>query len=326
MLMPHQSIKLLLLLLALLQFTLSAAPVRLILDTDMSGDADDAGTLALLHALMDRGECQLLAVAVNRKDLANASAAAVDVINTYYGRPNIPIGTDKQGPTALQRTSLYTGGLRDKFPHDIKPDDQAPDAFEIYTRALENEPDGNVVVCSVGAFSNLAELCRKAPDLVRRKVRRLVVMGGRFPASEKPETNIATHREAAQIVAEKWPTEIVWQGFEIGEQLITGAALKNTPTTNPVRLAYELRRYKNRPSIDGGQPSYDQAAALYAVRGPQSEFWEVVNHGVVRIDAKGQSRWEAKASGRHSYVKIRGNPGRLATEIEGLMIEKPKLR
>jgi hypothetical protein len=32
------------------------APVKLILDTDMSGDADDAGTLALLHAMADRGE------------------------------------------------------------------------------------------------------------------------------------------------------------------------------------------------------------------------------------------------------------------------------
>ena len=74
---------------------------RVILDTDMSGDADDAGALALLHALVDRGECELLATVVNRKDKTGASAAAVDAINTYYGRPDIPIGTDKQGPTAL---------------------------------------------------------------------------------------------------------------------------------------------------------------------------------------------------------------------------------
>ena len=64
-------------------------------------------------ALADRGDCELLASIVNRADLTKASAAAVDAINTYYGRPNIPIGTDKVGPTALQRTSLYTRGLRD---------------------------------------------------------------------------------------------------------------------------------------------------------------------------------------------------------------------
>ncbi len=49
------------------------APVPLILDTDMSGDADDAGTLAMLHALADRGECRLLATVVNRADLTKAS-------------------------------------------------------------------------------------------------------------------------------------------------------------------------------------------------------------------------------------------------------------
>ena len=78
-------------------------PVKLILDTDMSGDCDDAGALALLHALADRGECEILAVVTNRRDLTDASAAAVDAINTYYGRGDIPIGTDKNGPTALQR-------------------------------------------------------------------------------------------------------------------------------------------------------------------------------------------------------------------------------
>jgi len=100
---------------------LPAAPVRLILDTDMSGDCDDAGALALLHALADLGEVELLATVTNRKDRTNASAAAVDAINTYFGRPDLPIGTDKQGPTALQRTSAYAAALRDEFPHRSGP-------------------------------------------------------------------------------------------------------------------------------------------------------------------------------------------------------------
>jgi hypothetical protein len=39
--------------------------VRIILDTDMSGDCDDAGALALLHALADQGECEILATVVS---------------------------------------------------------------------------------------------------------------------------------------------------------------------------------------------------------------------------------------------------------------------
>jgi inosine-uridine nucleoside N-ribohydrolase len=191
-------------------------------------------------------------------------------------------------------------------------------------RTLQAEQDGSVVICSVGALSNLAELCRRAPGLVRAKVRQLVVMGGQFPAAGKPETNIATHPAAAVTVASQWPTEIVWQGFEIGDRIITGAALTRTPVENPVRRAYELRRYQNRPSIAGGQPSYDQAAALYAVRGPQEEYWEPVRGGWVRVDAQGLTRWEADPAGRHVYLRLKSDPAALAAVIEPLMVAPPK--
>ncbi len=299
-------------------------PVKLILDTDMSGDADDAGTLAMLHAMADRGECELLATIVNRADLAKASAAAADTINTYYGRPDIPIGTDKVGPTALQRTSPYTPGLRDGFPNDIGPDDKAPDALDVYRRVLAAQPDGSVTVCSVGALSNLAELWRREPALVRAKIRRVVVMGGQFPPAKKPETNIATHPEAARLVAAEWPTEIAWQGFEVGHPVITGEALKQSPVGNPVRRAFELRLFGKRPAIEGGQPSYDQAAALYAVRGTNPELWNEKLGGRVVIDQTGLSRWVADAASPHVRVTRVCAPALLARQIEALMVAPPK--
>ncbi len=301
--------------------SLDAAPVRLILDTDMSGDCDDAGTLALLHALADNGECELLAVLTNRKDTTRASAAAVDAINTWYGRPNIPIGTDKVGGVAHQRTSAYAPALRDNFPNDIGPDDRAPDALDVYRRVLSDQPDNSVVICSVGALSNLAELWRKAPDLVRRKVKLLVVMAGQFPTSAKPEVNASIHPEATKLVAEQWPTEIVWHGWEVGNRVITGSALKNTPPANPVRRAYELKPYGRRPAIDGGQPSWDQGAALYAVRGPQPELWEVVRGGRVAVDEKAITTWTPDPQGRQAYVKIPGKPDKLTAVIEALMVQ-----
>lgn len=299
-------------------------PVKLILDTDMSGDCDDAGAMALLLALADRGECELLAIPVNRADRTKASAAAVDAIATYYGRPDIPIGTDKVGPTALQRTSAYAPALRDGFRNDVGPDDRAPDALDVYRNALSSQPDGSVTICSVGALSNLAELLRREPALVRAKVRRLVVMAGEFPPSKKPETNLFTHLEASRYVADRWPGEVVWHGFEVGEALFTGSRLKETPTSNPVRRAYELKPYGKRPAIEGGQPSYDQAAALFAVRGPRPEFWRVVSGGRVRVDEAGLTHWEPDPNGRHSYVKIAGEPARLAETIEALMIAPPR--
>jgi hypothetical protein len=156
------------------------------------------------------------------------------------------------------------------------------------------------------------------------KVRLLVVMGGQYPKSDKPETNIAAHREAAQLVAAAWPGEIVWHGWEVGNALITGAALKQVPAKNPVRRAYELKPFANRPAIEDGQPSWDQGAALFAVRGAQPECWEVVRGGRVRVDHRGNTTWDADANGRHSYVKIKGDPKKLAAAIEELMIQPPK--
>jgi hypothetical protein len=304
-------------------------PVRLILDTDMSGDCDDAGALALLHALADRGECEILAVVTNRRDLTNASAAAVDAINTYYGRGNIPIGTDKIGPTAFQRTSPYTTALRDDFQHDTPPDSEAADAIDVYRKTLTDAADHSVTICSVGAFSNLADLIREEPELVRNKVQQLVVMGGHFPKSNRPETNIITHVEAAKTVAEHWPGEIIWHGFEVGEKLVTGARLKTTPKNNPVRRAYELRPMPgNRMSIDAGKPSYDQAAAFFAVRGPEPSFWEVIRGGRVHVNDRGITTWTEPNSetqpATHAYVKINGQPKQLARKIEDLMVAPPQ--
>src|SRR5687768_10367927 len=71
----------------------AAPPVRIIFDTDMDSDCDDAGALAVLHALADRGEAEILATVASSKN--PWSAPCVDAINTYYGRGDLPIGVPK---------------------------------------------------------------------------------------------------------------------------------------------------------------------------------------------------------------------------------------
>jgi len=43
-------------------------PVKIIFDTDIGNDVDDALALGLLHALADRGACELLGVTITRSD------------------------------------------------------------------------------------------------------------------------------------------------------------------------------------------------------------------------------------------------------------------
>jgi purine nucleosidase len=75
----------------------AAQPIRLIFDTDMGNDIDDAVALAMIHAAESRGEAKLLAVTVTKDN--RWAAPFIDAMNTFYGRPDIPIGTVHDGKT-----------------------------------------------------------------------------------------------------------------------------------------------------------------------------------------------------------------------------------
>ena len=312
----------------------SAAPAKVIFDTDMANDCDDAGALAVLHALADQGEAEILAIVTNRKDPSGASAAACAAINTYYGRPEIPIGTDKDGAKTRGRTpSSYAPALRDEFPHHAKPDDQMPDALSVLRRSLAAAADQSVTYCSVGALSNLEDLIRSKPDdfsplsgleLIKKKITLTVIMGGGFPRTANPETNIKLDPAAAVTVVNEWPGPLLWQGYEIGAAIITGSELQKTPATNPVRRAFELRPHHGEPALAHGKPSHDQATVLLAVRGPQPELWDVIEKGRVIFDSDGHCQWSRDWAKAHRYVKIKGSPKALTSLIGGLMSNAPQ--
>jgi hypothetical protein len=312
---------------------LAQSPVQIIFDTDMDNDCDDAGALAVLHALANKGEAEILAVVTNRRGKSTASAAACDVINTFYGRPDIPIGTDKDGAKfGWDRVSPYTQALRDGFPHDAKADDEMPDALPLYRKTLAAAADKSAVICSVGALSNLEDLINSDGDdfsslngteLIQRKVLRTVIMGGAFPRSAKPETNIRLDISAAVSVVNRWPGEILWQGYEVGAVLECGASLKSVSTGNPIRRAFEVRPHIDGFAIDRGKPAHDQAAVLLAVRGAESAWWTVVAGGRVIVDSDGHTEYRTDRDRKHVYVEIKGRPDRLASIIDDLMISKP---
>ena len=71
-----------------------AKPIQLVIDTDMMTDSDDAGALAVAHALEDNGEAKILGVMLSAHDERHYNSNTVKAINNYYnGRDNnIKIG------------------------------------------------------------------------------------------------------------------------------------------------------------------------------------------------------------------------------------------
>lgn len=84
-------------------------------------------------------------------------------INGWCGRADIPIGTDKVGPTYPQRTSHNTPGLCDAFTPDARPDDRSADTLNVYLLVSSSLLGSRVTSCSIGGLSNLAVLCRTPP-------------------------------------------------------------------------------------------------------------------------------------------------------------------
>ena len=242
-----------------------SAPVKMIFDTDMLTDFDDVGALACLHALADAGECEILATVSSTR--GNASVGAVEVINHYYGRPDIPVGSPKgmgvvgSHPGAKAKVDPVSplcekaggdGGhykyrkLLADYPgwYRHADADDAPDANEVYRRVLAAQPDGSVTICSVGFLTNIRRLLETKPDdispldgkaLVAKKVKLWVAMACQYPAGK--EYNSMWDAESSRIALENWPTPIIFSDFQYGRDCFAGRAIAESPADgrNPVR-------------------------------------------------------------------------------------------
>ena len=121
-------------------FSMAAQPVKIILDTDIGPDYDDVGAMALMHALADSGKAKILAtISCNQ---SKYSVGVLNVINTYFGRPEIPIGI-VQGTRAVNLVAWqkWDSVLVNKYPGKIKNNSGAEDAVKLYRRILAAEPD-----------------------------------------------------------------------------------------------------------------------------------------------------------------------------------------
>ena len=315
----------------------SRPPVPLIFDTDMGNDVDDAMALSMIHAFQSRGECRLLAVTVTKDN--PYAAAVVDLLNTFYGRGDVPIGVVRHGATpqdgkCIRQIATADEGGRLRYPHDLTSGRDAPDAVRLLRTVLAAQPDQSVVVVQVGFSTNLARLLGSASDdasglngtaLVKRKVRLLSVMAGGYTAElaakRIKEFNVREDVPSAGKVFGDWPTPIVASGWEIGR------AIQHPPRSmqddygyvahHPLREAYSYYR-----GLENEQSTYDLTSVLYAVR-PDRGYFDLSPPGRINVEEDGFTSFTPDEAGPHRHLRVSPEQIVRVQEAQAMLCSQP---
>jgi hypothetical protein len=300
------------------------SPKNIIFDTDMGDDCDDVGALFILHGAVERGEARLLAAMACIS--ADTIAPALDAINTWFGRQEIPVGTLRD-PGFLAGPH-YTAEIARRYPLKYPSGKDYPDAVSLYRQVLARQPDGSVVVVAIGPLRNLAKLLRSrpaeaspldGPALVAKKVKRLDVMAGTYPPfanKKEAEWNFKQDPAAAALVCATWPTPVLFNG-EGGSTCSGRRVTFEMPEHNPLTMAY---RHYPGVGFAGDRLSWDPISSLVAVRGA-APWYRVVSGGVNVTDAAtGVNIWQTTGDRGHSYLVLQARKPEVEKALEDLMV------
>jgi len=286
-------------------------PVRLVFDTDMGNDIDDALALGCIHALASRGECTLLAVTLTKS--GKHSAPFCDLVNTFYGRGDVPIGCVRGGPTPkdgnyTRAVATAKDGGKLRYPRKLADSKSATEATALLRKVLAAQPDGSVAFVQVGFSTNLARLLDSKPDehsplagleLVRKKARLLSAMAG---STRFGEYNVKMDIPAAKKVFGQWPTPIVFSPYEVGKAIKFPAASIERDFAwvahHPLREAYHA--YKKMPY---DRETWDLTSVLVAVR-PDHGYFTLSKPGRVAVQDDGKTRFREEPGGTHRVLSV----------------------
>lgn len=314
-------------------------PIKIIFDTDIGSDCDDAGALAMLHRLCDKGEAELLAVT----HCYNSPyyAGCLDAINRFYGHP-VPVGVNFAEKIVEKPRGVYAAALCEerpnRYPADLHGTKDGPeDTLTVLRRTLAAAEDNSVTLVVVGTLHSMARLITSEADdisplsgkeLVAKKINRTVIMGGRFfetwpmvlYESGDPTHHIITWEynmlcsgyENAKTVLENWNSELVLSSYEIGSYIVSMVGYaKRAKEGDPVALAYQLH------NKDTGRCSWDHTAVLEAVR--PGKYWAHHEFGTISIDKEMVTHWNKCKDGKHTYLLPKTDYAEIRQVIDDLL-------
>jgi len=291
---------------------------RVIFETDMGNDVDDALALDMLYKYADQGKIHLLGISSNKNGCY--SSEFIDILNTRFGYPDIPIGRIVKGPDcesdgminyARKVCEMKTPNGEFLFKRSKPSYESNLESTELYRRILSKQPDNSVCIISVGFFTNLARLLATPPDkyspligkdLVAKKVKSLVLVAGDFRKNKVTEFNVYKDGPAAQKVFAEWPTSIICSPLDVGLNILYPATVIENDSlwANPHPI---VEAYKVFLPMPYNRPTWDLNAVLYAVE-PGAGYYNCSERGVISVDENNFTVFSPDKNGKHAYLSV----------------------
>ena len=173
-----------------------ASPQKIIIDTDIGDDIDDAFAIALA---LRSPELQILGITTTFGD-TEARAKIVDRLLGEAGRQDIPVavGIPTKAPGSMSQRRYGEGGRFARSSH--------PAAVDFILDQIRRSP-AEITLVAIGPLVNIGALIDKDPQTFR-KLKRVVIMGGSVdrgygdpyapPTAPQPEWNILNDIPAAR--------------------------------------------------------------------------------------------------------------------------------
>nr|MBQ3095172.1 hypothetical protein [Clostridia bacterium] len=276
---------------------------NVILGTDWWTDCDDAAAIRILARAHLAGRFRVLGIVINA--CFELSVPSLDAYLVKEGLSGVPLALDRYA-VDFGRNPPYQAGLL-KYPHGRENGD-AEDPVRLYRRLIA-AADAPVDILEIGYPQALAAFLESPGDdispltgheLAALKCGHLWMMAGRWDQNPGLENNFARNVRASrggEAVCRLWPGEIVFLGYEVGMDVLTGGKL----AVNDI-LAGILRDHGS-PS---GRASWDPMLVELALCGDVTAAAYTAQRGWASVDPEtGENRFKADPLGRHCFVARR---------------------
>jgi len=301
----------------------------IIFDTDLGNSTDDVFAMQALFAYQDAGCCRVKGVMQSRK--LEKAKLLLDKFMHYYEADNVPLGLVEGEQQFFEIIPYYQ--LADSVKQDGKPlfestgiplSDRLP-AWKLYRKLLSEADDNSISIVCVGMFTNLGLLIGSEADeysplsgmeLIRKKVKRLDLMGGCFspvplryseggiPRMLTEEYNISGDIPLAQKVINNWPTEIHLLPLEEGMNFpsVHDEILKQYAWKPDCPIYQIYRRYNEWEKGDVGQYMWDVITMFHAIL--DEEYFACSPTGHISVDDKGHTEFTADPNGNAHIISM----------------------